>query len=55
MKRKKSKKERKRLFLITVTICILIGILVSSIYKDWIQILNNKSKEVALNNKYGFT
>lgn len=52
MKRKKSKKERKRLFLITVTICILIGILVSSVYKDWIQILNNKSKEVALNNKY---
>ena len=26
--------------------------LVSSVYKDWIKILNNKSKEIALNNKY---
>lgn len=52
MNRKKSKKEKKRMFLITVTIFFLIGILISSIYKDWVQILNNKSKEVALNNQY---
>ena len=57
MKRKKSKKERKRLFLITTAICLLMAFLVSSVYKDWIKILNNKSKvihsdEIALNNKY---
>lgn len=52
MKRKKSKKERKRLFLITTAICLLMAFLVSSVYKDWIKILNNKSKELALNNKY---
>ena len=52
MKRKKSKKERKRLFLITTAICLLMAFLISSVYKDWIKILNNKSKEIPLNNKY---
>lgn len=52
MKNKKSKKEKKRLFLITIMICFLLGILISSVYKDWVQILNNKSKEVALNSEY---
>ena len=52
MKRKKSKKERKRLFLITTAICLLMAFLVSSVYKDWVKILNNKSKEISLNNKY---
>ncbi len=52
MKRRKSKKERKRLFLITTVICLLMAFLVSSVYKDWVKILNNKSKEISLNNKY---
>ena len=52
MKNKKSKKEKKRLFLITIMICFLLGILISSVYKDWIQILNNKSAEIALNKEY---
>lgn len=52
MKSKKSKKEKKRLFLISFMICLLLGILVSSVYKDWVQILENKSKEVALNKEY---
>lgn len=52
MKRRKSKKERKRLFLITTVICLLMVFLVSSVYKDWVKILNNKSKEISLNNKY---
>lgn len=52
MKSKKSKKEKKRLFLISTMIFLLLGILVSSVYKDWIQILDNKSKEVALNKEY---
>ncbi len=52
MKRKKSKKEKKRLFLISVTILGLLTLLVSSVYKDWTKILDNKSKEIALTNEY---
>lgn len=52
MKARKSRKERKRLFLISTAIIFLLVLLVSSVYKDWIQILENKSKVVALNNQY---
>ena len=52
MKTKKSKKEKKRLFLISVTILGLLTLLVSSVYKDWTKILDNKSKEIALTNEY---
>lgn len=52
MKTKKSKKEKKRLFLISVTIIGLLTLLVSSVYKDWTKILNNKSKEIALASEY---
>jgi cell division protein DivIC len=52
MKRRKSKKEKKRLFLISSTIIFLLCFLVSSVYSDWAQILENKSKVVALNTEY---
>lgn len=52
MKTKKSKKEKKRLFLISVTIIGLLTLLVSSVYKDWTKILNNKSREIALASEY---
>ena len=52
MKSKKSRKEKKRLLLITIMISLLLGILISSVYKDWIQIMENKSKEVALSKEY---
>lgn len=52
MKKKKSKKEKKRLFLITITIIGLLSFLISSVYKDWTKILDNKSREVALNTEY---
>ena len=52
MKRKKSKKEKKRLFLISVTIIGLLTLLVSSVYKDWTKILDNKSREIALASEY---
>lgn len=48
----KSKKERKRLFLISTAIVFLLVVLVSSVYKDWVKILDNKSKTVALNTEY---
>lgn len=52
MNTKKSKKERKRLFLITITIISLLTILVGSVYNDWRQILQNRKTEVELNEKY---
>ena len=50
--KKTSKKEKKRLFLITVAIISLLCFLVGSVYNDWKQILNNRKKEVELSLKY---
>lgn len=52
MHTKKSKKEKKRLFLITIAIISLISVLVGSVYSDWKTILKNRRLEVELNNKY---
>ena len=52
MHTKKSKKEKKRLFLITVTIIGLLTLLVASVFKDWQQILKNRQLERELNNEY---
>ncbi len=49
---KKSKKEKIRLFIITVTIISLLSILVGSVYKDWQQILANKKLKTELALKY---
>ena len=49
---KKTKKEKKRLFLISTIIVLLIISLVSSVAKDWTKILENKSEITILNNKY---
>ena len=50
--KKTSKKERKRLFLITTAILLLLSFLVGSVYKDWQQILKNRKEEVRLAKKY---
>lgn len=52
MRAKTSKKERKRLFLITTTIIMLLVFLVGSVYSDWQQILKNRKSEVELSIKY---
>ncbi len=52
MHTKKSKKEKKRLFLITITIIGLLSLLVASVYSDWHQILKNRQLERELNNEY---
>ncbi len=49
---KKTKKEKKRLFLISTIIVLLIISLVSSVAKDWTKILENKSEITILNHKY---
>lgn len=49
---KKTKKEKKRLVLISGVIILLILSLVNSVAKDWTKILENKSKIETLNNEY---
>lgn len=49
---KTSKKERKRLLLISITIAGLLIVLVGSVYSDWKQILQNRRTEVELTKKY---
>lgn len=47
-----SKKEKKRLFLITTAIISLLVVLVGSVYSDWQEILQNRKSEVELSLKY---
>ena len=49
---KKTKKEKKRLFVISAVIILLIRSLVSSVAGDWTKIMKNKSKITSLNKKY---
>lgn len=52
MRTKTTKKEKKRLFLITIMILGLLSVLVASVYSDWKQILENRKKEVELTSNY---
>ena len=49
---KKTRKEKKRLFVISAVIILLIVSLVSSVAGDWTKIMENKSKIQKLNKKY---
>lgn len=49
---KKTEKEKKRLFVISAVIILLIISLVSSVAGDWTKIMENKSKITSLNKKY---
>ncbi len=49
---KKTKKEKKRLFVISVVIILLVVSLVSSVAGDWTKIMENKSKITNLNKQY---
>lgn len=48
----KNKKEKKRLFVISVVIILLVVSLVSSVAGDWTKIMENKSKITSLNKQY---
>lgn len=50
--KKTSRKEKKRLFIISLTILVLLCFLVGSVYKDWQQILGNRREEIELAKKY---
>lgn len=49
---KKTKKEKKRLFFISTTIILLLVFLVSSVFQDWVTILENKKKIESLTEEY---
>ena len=45
-------KEKIRLVLISMAMLFAIGLLVSTVYKDWQKILKNRKDEISLNQKY---
>ena len=47
-----SKKEKKRLIIISLTIIALLILLVGSVYSDWVQILKNKKMVNDLTKQY---
>ena len=50
-KRRVKASKRKLLFLIT-TLIVLIVLVIGSVFKDWMQIMDNKTEKVELLNKY---
>ena len=49
---KKTKKEKKRLFLISIPLCAMLGILINSVARDWVEILDNNSQIKSLEDEY---
>ena len=52
MNRKVSKKDRRRLILISFVLLSLIVVLISSVFQDWLQILDNKRQVTVLTETY---
>ncbi len=52
MKKKVKNKTRFRLKLLSFIIILLVGTIITSVYKDLMQVLNNKNEIALLNNKY---
>lgn len=52
MKRRVTKKDKRRIMLISILLIGCIGILINSVYKDWVVIFQNQKETIALNNKY---
>lgn len=52
MKRRVTKKDKRRIMLISILLIGCIGILINSVYKDWVVIFQNQKETITLNNKY---
>ena len=52
MKRRVTKKDKRRIMLISILLIGCIGILIKSVYKDWVVIFQNQKETITLNNKY---
>jgi len=51
MERRKSKKEKRRIIMITFLVISLSAFLVKSVFSDWVQILKNNQQIHELNDK----
>ena len=52
MKRRVTKKDKRRIMLISMLLLGCIGILVKSVYQDWVVIFQNQKETITLNEKY---
>lgn len=52
VKKRRIKKSKKRLLLLTTVLLVLIVLVAGSVFKDWMQIMDNKTEKVELMNKY---
>ena len=52
MKKRVKNKTKLRLKLLSLTIILLVGVIVTSVYKDLMQVLKNKNEIAVLSNKY---
>ena len=52
MKKRVKSKTKLRLRLLTLIIVLLIGVLITSVYKDLMQVIKNKSEIALLTDKY---
>lgn len=52
MKRKVNKKAKRRFLVLSCVVIGVVSFFVNSIFKDWVQIVENKSQVSSLGNKY---
>lgn len=52
MKRRVTKKDKRRIMLISILLIGCISILVKSVYQDWIIIFQNQKQTISLNERY---
>ena len=52
MKKRVRNRTKLRLRLLSLTIILLVGVIVTSVYKDLMQVLKNKNEIAVLSNKY---
>lgn len=52
MKRRVTKKDKRRIMIISILLLGCISLLIKSVYKDWVVIFQNQKETVTLNNKY---
>ena len=49
---KKKGKKKSRTFILLVILIVLVVLVTGSVFKDWIQIMDNKTEKVELMNRY---
>ena len=52
VKKKGNKNRKKKIMFLLVVLVVLVILVTGSVFKDWIQIMDNKTEKVELMNKY---